>query len=440
MHFRLLQYKENIYASFWVLPLLMSLAMLALCTGLLVLEEAYGINSFAKTLAPFVNVDGAKVTLTIIASSVISITSVTFSITVLTLSLSSNQLGPRILPNFMRRKPTQIVLGFFVGTFIYAMNIIHYLTEHTHEHAPPYLAILLGDVFGMACFFMLIYFIHYVCHGIQLDNVLEGLSRDTLSCFKRQCRNTGNPERSCHEPAAEPKMESYAKLSTKQAHVIHWRRAGYVQTIDYNELYRLAIRSNCCIELHTSIGQFIFEGLELAVVYSDGAPEEKLVRQIREVIQVGGRRSTTQDLLFAFEELSEITLRLIANGASNPYTASHCIDRIFQGFAALSSGHLHPDVVTDTVGEIRLIKKTPSYSDIVRTGLSRIRQAAAEDLIASTCILENIVKVLALSDKPVLNTLLKQEASQLVRAVKKIHDDPADLQTIERLANEIASD
>ena len=47
---------------------------------------------------------------------VIGLAGVVFSITIVALSLASNQFGPRLLRNFMRDTGNQIVLGTFVAT------------------------------------------------------------------------------------------------------------------------------------------------------------------------------------------------------------------------------------------------------------------------------------------------------------------------------------
>ena len=55
--------------------------------------------------------EGARAILSVIASSMITVASLIFSITMLTLQLASSQFGPRVLRNFMRDRSNQIVLG-----------------------------------------------------------------------------------------------------------------------------------------------------------------------------------------------------------------------------------------------------------------------------------------------------------------------------------------
>ena len=56
--------------------------------------------------------------LSTVAGSMISVTGITFSITIVTLTLASSQFGLRLLRNFMHDTGNQVVLGTFLATFV----------------------------------------------------------------------------------------------------------------------------------------------------------------------------------------------------------------------------------------------------------------------------------------------------------------------------------
>ena len=64
----------------------------------------------------------ARGMLEVIAGSVITVAGVAFSITVVALTLASNQYTPRILRNFMRDRANQLVPGVLVGVFTYTTS------------------------------------------------------------------------------------------------------------------------------------------------------------------------------------------------------------------------------------------------------------------------------------------------------------------------------
>ncbi|WP_156453586.1 DUF2254 family protein, partial [Methylobacterium sp. CCH5-D2] len=68
--------------------------------------------------------EGARALLSAVASSTIGVAGTTFSITIAALTLASNQMGPRLLRNFVRDARNQLVLGVFLGTFAYALMVL----------------------------------------------------------------------------------------------------------------------------------------------------------------------------------------------------------------------------------------------------------------------------------------------------------------------------
>ena len=68
--------------------------------------------------------DGSGAMLSAVAGSMVTVASVTFSITMLALSQASSQYSPRLLQRFMSDRPTQIVLGVFVGVFVYCIVVL----------------------------------------------------------------------------------------------------------------------------------------------------------------------------------------------------------------------------------------------------------------------------------------------------------------------------
>ena len=84
----------------------------------------YGLVVFT---APFLfrgGPEGARSVLSSIITAMISVTGLVFSITIVALQLSSSQFSPRILRTFLRDRITQIALGTFISTFMYALVVL----------------------------------------------------------------------------------------------------------------------------------------------------------------------------------------------------------------------------------------------------------------------------------------------------------------------------
>ncbi|MCC2634594.1 MAG: hypothetical protein K0S48_2480, partial [Ramlibacter sp.] len=112
-------------SSFWFVPSVIVLAAMGLAVALIELSawQSTDLSKWSPRLFG-AGADGSRAMLSAIATSMATVAGVVFSITMVTLSLSSTQYSPRVLRNFMRDRPTQAVLGVFVGIFAYCLVVL----------------------------------------------------------------------------------------------------------------------------------------------------------------------------------------------------------------------------------------------------------------------------------------------------------------------------
>jgi predicted membrane protein DUF2254/transposase IS116/IS110/IS902 family protein len=106
---------EYVRGSLWVLPTLS--VLVALAAGSLLSEVSIGPHS---PLAFQGTSDDARTMLIGIAGTMVTVIALLLGLTVVALQLSSTQYSPRLLRNFLRDRPNQIVLSVFVATFAYS--------------------------------------------------------------------------------------------------------------------------------------------------------------------------------------------------------------------------------------------------------------------------------------------------------------------------------
>jgi len=112
-------------SSFWFVPAVMALLAIALSFVLIEVDALLDVAQADNPSALFTfGPEGARAMLSVIASSMITVASLIFSITMLSLQLASSQFGPRTLGNFMRDRSNQIVLGTFIATFLYCLFVL----------------------------------------------------------------------------------------------------------------------------------------------------------------------------------------------------------------------------------------------------------------------------------------------------------------------------
>src|SRR4051812_36097260 len=107
--------REYVRGSLWIVPTFSVVAAIAI--GSILSRIDVGPNS---PLAFQGTPDDARNLLIGITGTMVTVIALLLGLAVVALQLSSTQFSPRLLRNFLRDRPNQIVLGVFVGTFAYS--------------------------------------------------------------------------------------------------------------------------------------------------------------------------------------------------------------------------------------------------------------------------------------------------------------------------------
>src|SRR6478609_2780484 len=163
--------REYATGSLWVLPGMS--AVLALLVGFGVSHIDVSPDSPLAPLAFQGTADDARTLLSNITSSVITVIALVLGLTVVALQLSSTQFSPRLLRNFLRDRPNQIVLSVFVATFVYAAAGLYTvgLAVGTRTEDFPRLAVSGALMLMFASLAMVVYFADHLAHSIQVDAI-----------------------------------------------------------------------------------------------------------------------------------------------------------------------------------------------------------------------------------------------------------------------------
>lgn len=140
----------SLRASLWFIP---TLVVVTAATGALVfikVDQRFdsAIRQYGPDFLP-IEAEIAQQILATIASSMITVAGVVFSITMVALSLTANQYSPRILRTFMRDRLNQLTLGIFTGGFVYSLLVLQAIDSQQHVFIPlisVWLAILVALV------------------------------------------------------------------------------------------------------------------------------------------------------------------------------------------------------------------------------------------------------------------------------------------------------
>src|SRR6266480_34428 len=172
---------EYARGSLWVLPTLSVAA--ALAAGSLLSAVNVGVRS---PLAFQGTPDDARNLLIGIAGTMVTVIALMLGLTVVALQLSSTQFSPRLLRNFLRDRPNQIVLSVFVATFAYSAAGLYTVgvSGGSRTASFPRLAVSGALVLLFISLGLLVYFADHLVHSIQVDAIMETVQSNTLAVIE----------------------------------------------------------------------------------------------------------------------------------------------------------------------------------------------------------------------------------------------------------------
>jgi uncharacterized membrane protein len=422
---------EALRTNLWLIPAIESLAAVALFAVTLSIDEA--ASHGALRLPPWVisgSPDAARQILSSLAGAIITVVGVVFSIVIVTLTLASQQFGPRMLRTFIRDRGAQVTLGTFVATFFYAMLALISIGSTFVPHLSVTVALALTAMdLGV-----LIYFIHHIATAIQLPAVIASIAHELVRAidaetapdrrFPDDSLGSGSAPLDDAAPVSGPSAEVLLARLDRSGRVVAAPASGYLQFVRHATLVRIAAEHDAVIRLHYRPGHFLTKGHPMATVWPPEAAAA-IVRRLERVHITGPLRTLSQDIAFGIDQLVEIAIRALSPAVNDTFTALTCIDWLGDSLCKIAV-EWHPQSHhLDHLGTIRLITVPVSYERLVQRSFEKVRQAA--DGMPAVLIrqLDALSKVMAVAP-PGRSQVLLDQAAMIARVSERTVPEPAD--------------
>lgn len=373
---RLVAAWDRLRESFWFLPALMAAGAIALSFGLTSLDavvddRTYRRHDWIYLFGP----EGARAILSAIASSMITVAGLTFSITMLTLQLASSQFGPRLLRNFLRDRGNQLVLGTFIATFVYCLLVLRTVKGVEGSSFVPHISVAVGILLSIASLAVLIYFIHHTAHSIRVETILASLAAETGAAIERLF-----PEKVGREVPAEREPDrSMAPVDAATARLIRPERSGYVQMVDGDALMNRAVDLGIVVHLAVGPGAFVTPDDVLMSAAPGARIDAAAADGLRAALVIGAERTPNQDLAFSIRRIVEIAQRALSPSVNDPTTAIYCIDRLGEALARLAERKMPEARRLDPEGHLRIVVQPVSFATLAHDSFSAVARYGMAD-------------------------------------------------------------
>lgn len=377
--------------------------------------------------------EGARAILATIAGSMITVAGVTFSMTVVAVSFSIGQIGPRLIQNFMRDRANQFTLGIFISTFLYSVLVLLTVVspnEVGNNAFTPHISIITALILANVSIGFFIFFIHHIPESINVFNLLAKISDE----YQTQL-NLLFPEKVNSNKCNENKKRILPGSLLNNSKPIISKKNGYVRYIDNEGLFKLAIELDCMIEVKCQPGTFVTTRTPL--MYVNKILNQKQQDDCRNSCAIGDEKNQEHDLLFLSDEIVEIIAHALSPGINAPFIAITAIDWLQVMIESLSGREIPDACRYDEYHKLRLINEHLTMELFIDDVLGKIRSYVSRD--RNTLLhLFNVIKMMIVnSQNDQLKNVLKLHAAKLFAAANEKLTTNEDKEDIQALITEI---
>lgn len=369
----------QLHSSLWFVPALVILGLMLLAFGMVEFDRQAGEGLRRHWPRLFtVEAEGARSLLSAIAGSMATIAGVTFSITMVALTLASAQYTPRVLRNFMRDKGNQVVLGIFIGIFLYCLLVLRAISEEPEAFVPTtavFGSVLLSVVASGA----LVFFIHHISSTIQAAEMAQAITHETLHVIDKYFPD--DAPGSGH--AAGPEVAW---------HPVPARQWGTIQTVAEHQLLAWACAHDAIVRVEHKPGEFVGLDETLLSVAMARAPDEGMIAALNGAYGMDAFRTLDQDPAFGIRQLVDMALKALSPGINDSTTAETCLDHIGVILARCARRDLEPRKRYDKSGKLRVLSIGIDFAELAGLAFRQVAESAQGNTAVLLKILDTIGK------------------------------------------------
>lgn len=365
---------------FWFTPALYGVIsiLFAILTSLLDHYVMFSILTVDLTLA--------QTLLSTITSSLLTMTTISFSTIMVVLTTYLSQFSPRTMQDFLTDASTQRILGVFIGGFLYSLVLLLLLKGDSADTL--YISPVLAVIYSVVCVGYFVFFVHHVGRWIQVSNLIHHITNKTIISINKnyndQSVDTGD------EPWKDWESE---EIKLVEPIYIFAPKAGYLLVIELEKLINQSKNDDSIVKIEVGLGDYIDEGTTVLSLW--GKRDHLDINHYLSFFHVGEERSTMQDIDFGLTKLVEITLRALSPGTNDPNTAISGIRALAKILTVLAGKNLHRSFYNDDLNNLRVINKQRHFQDYLYKCYYQIRHYGIDDVSVVAAMIDSLQVIAA---------------------------------------------
>lgn len=321
-------------------------------------------------------VDAARAVLTTISGSLITATSLTFSLTVVALQLASSQASPRLLRMFASDPMVHWTLAIFLGTFAYALVVLRTVSDEGGAVAVPRISVTFAVILTVVSMLVLTLFLGHLARILRVETMLRDVHAESSRTIELLA---GDRLEGRDEPATAPADRPEREVAAP--------RSGFVTAIDRGRLLALAEERDLVVRERLAIGSSVVAGTPIASWWSSEASSavgtraevDEADRRIGAAVSISYERTPRQDIGYGLRQMADIATKALSPGVNDPTTAVHALGHLAAVLADLAELPPEPATIVGPTGRDRLVPCRTDFAALVETALQQPRRYGAGD-------------------------------------------------------------
>lgn len=300
----MLEVLRRAFAEFLAIPTYVIFVFLALA-GLMIWLDGLRIEHGWPSIVPGTH-ESIQALLSTIATSIITVTSITFSLLLVAVQQGAAALTSQVYDQFLRRRANQVYFGFFVGLALYCLVTL----AAVHPNYTPVYGAVVAFVLTVVALYLLILLIYSTIDQMRPVTIVQSIRKHTERA--RASQSEWLAETWSELPPGFP-MGGIIRVASGQS--------GYLTAIDVAKL-RCAARDclgGLAVVVLPSIGDYISPGEEILELRGGADdPGTYAAELLLQAVELADQRDLDTDAGYGIEQIATIGWTSTSTAKSNP--------------------------------------------------------------------------------------------------------------------------
>lgn len=280
------------FSEFLALPLIIAVLFCCAAALLAFWDNQGTAPGVRRIVAAMIPASGATAFVGVVAASLMTITSITFTVLLIAVQQTSSFLGAVVFDQYLRRRANQVYVGYFVGATAFSFIVL----ACAGSGSPPVIGAFAVLVLTAGCLVALLLLIYSTVDQMRPESVVRSIHNLALRAHKSEMLLlTGTRKTRRTDPGSA-------------ARVVTARTGGYVVDIDPLALASVARSAGPDVEvfLPCLLGTYVALGESLASLVGVGADDDRFDADTLAAVTLDDSRRVEVDSGYSIDQLHNI--------------------------------------------------------------------------------------------------------------------------------------